>query len=79
MDSEAIFSEVVDVSQMAVLQVISKIANNSLTLIFNVVNSPKRPSFSVKSFPSFLEDFKFIRGIAELSLPIINVEGRFRE
>ncbi len=79
MDSEAIFSEVVNISEMSIFQVVGKISDNTFSFVFDVVDFPKWPTGMIELSPKFLEGGCFVRGIAELSLPIVNVEWRFRE
>jgi hypothetical protein len=64
---------------VSVLQVAGQIANDTLTFVFNVVDFPERPSLVVEFAPEFVKSCGFVGGVAKLSLPVVEVEGRFGE
>lgn len=76
---EAVFSEVVNVSQVAILQVIGQVTNNTFALVFDVVHLPQGPSGVVELAPQLLQGSLLVLSIAELTLPVVDVEGRLRE
>ena len=79
-DREAVFPEVfVEVSDVSVLQVVGQIANNAFALVFDVLDLPERPALVVELAPEFAKCCGSIRRVAELSLPVVEVEGRFGE
>ena len=72
--SKGVFSEVINVSKVTVLQVTSKITNNSFSFVFNVADFPETPSIMIKLSPELIKSLFFIGRVTEFSLPVVNVE-----
>ena len=73
--SETVFSEVVNVSEVAVLEVVGQVADDTLTLVFDVVNFPEGPSSMVELTPKLGKGRLLVLSVAELAFPIIDVKG----
>ena len=77
---KAVLSEsVIQVSKVTVLQVASKIANNTLTFVLNVIDFPDGPSFMIELGPELLKLGLHVGSVEELSLPVVDVEAGFGE